>query len=590
MESRHPRLPAWICLVGLTASSFVFAGDDRQVRVHLKPGRWHHVGADEVSLAAVITGVEKDLIAHLKPGSLRLLLNGHDVTRAFVGEAQRQGRITWDAQAKSLSLTVVMALPAGEYRWQASYQGIFGGGRRFEQTFFAYDRRTVAGKLGPIVQGAGPRRPKRLDLFPPYGSISPADQAFTRDARPVFRVEFGDTESGVDPRNVKILLDNRDVTAASSLGLGLATYRPNSNLGNGAHTLTAQILDRVGNLTVVNSTIIVFSGARTPWFFAPTNQPHPLAHTHHQYQNYGSSPYFHHGVDIRRPNGTKVYAARGGKVTALYWYGRQPLYFEVQITDADGFRWQYHHVDQPRVPQAIYDAFRNGTPIATGAEIGTVVTWPSSAYGMRFHHIHLNVIAPDGRYMNPLNFMLEIADATPPTVKNIYALPNASTRALNNGSSGATVSGRVDIVAEAEDLIAGQPYQLTIHRTTWEIEQISGPGHHRMPETTFWLFNYLPGGSNNRAYAHDIFKSSLYDSANRRKRTSGNYTSRVFLYTVTNRTGPSSVSDASGYWDTAAKDRFGQALWPNGQYRVTVRAYDIKGNAGSKNIIVTVQN
>ena len=44
------------------------------------------------------------------------------------GEAQRQGRITWDAQAKSLSLTVVMALPAGEYRWQASYQGIFGGG------------------------------------------------------------------------------------------------------------------------------------------------------------------------------------------------------------------------------------------------------------------------------------------------------------------------------------------------------------------------------------------------------------------------------------------------------------------------------
>ncbi len=79
------------------------------------------------------------------------------------------------------------------------------------------------------------------------------------------------------------------------------------------------------------------------------------------YQNYSSgisSAYFHHGIDMVAPNGTAVYNRPGGQVVNIENYNPgNSLYWEVAILDPEGYVWQYHHVDQPTIPQLIYDKF-----------------------------------------------------------------------------------------------------------------------------------------------------------------------------------------------------------------------------------------
>src|SRR5688500_15621489 len=84
----------------------------------------------------------------------------------------------------------------------------------------------------------------------------------------------------------------------------------------------------------------------------PTGRPlrHPwpvtvlsIGHTSASYQNYGGSPYFHHGLDVRADAGSDVLAAAGGKVVNIENYGGSAAYWEVAILDDEGFLWQYHH-------------------------------------------------------------------------------------------------------------------------------------------------------------------------------------------------------------------------------------------------------
>jgi hypothetical protein len=553
------------------------ADEDRMLRVHLSPGRWHHVSAD-TPLVVAFAGVEADLLQHVRLSTLAVTFDGIDITSVLFDVAARQGGVTWTPLGATLALQMAVPLPPGRHVLAASYQVPTGGTwRATPQVFFVYD---------PVVAPLA-----RVDRTPPAVAIDPEDQSFVEVGRPVFTTTVADENSGVDTAGgVVILFDNVDVTAQCTRTATTVAFQPAGNLSNTAHTLTARVTDRAGNLTVANATVLVFAAPRNPWFFAPTNQAHPLGHEHHQYQLYStqlSQAYFHHGVDIRRPSGTPAYAPRGGRVTQLYYYNSPPLYFEVEITDTDGYRWQFHHIAETTVPQAVRSAYTNGTPIAAGQHIGDVVAWPVSAYGMLYHHVHLNVIGPDGRFMNPLNFMHQHADTAAPVVRRVFVGANAGSSALNDGTNGATVSGRVDVWAECEDLIPNEPYQLTLYKLTWELEEVGNTRSHHLPETTFWRFNFLPGGSSTSANVHDVFKPSLSTPIGT-VRTQGDYNARRFVYTVTNRVG-SGVNDASGYWDTA-QVRNGLRVWPNGQYRLTVRAYDGRGNSGSRSITVTVNN
>jgi hypothetical protein len=62
------------------------------------------------------------------------------------------------------------------------------------------------------------------------------------------------------------------------------------------------------------------------------------------YQDYGGTPYFHHGMDMMKIYGTNVFNRSGGQVINVENYGGSEYYWEVAILDPDGYIWQYHHI------------------------------------------------------------------------------------------------------------------------------------------------------------------------------------------------------------------------------------------------------
>lgn len=318
------------------------------------------------------------------------------------------------------------------------------------------------------------------------------------------------------------------------------------------------------------------------WPFQPFDRPSPVGHVSHSYQNYNGSPYFHPGVDIRVPASTEIYSSTGGTVVNIENYiSGNSLYWEVAIRDEQGFLWQYHHVDRSTIPQAIFTAYQNGSHIAPQTLIGNVVYWPVQAYGMNFHHIHLNVLDGNGNYLNPFLFLIQPQDCTSPNLGDVYFLRNEGTSAL----SASALSGDVDIVVRAEDLMDSQPYQLTIYKMEYEIQNASGQTV--VPRTTLWQFDKLPGGNDMTAHVNTVFKSS-FTASGKELSTSGNYSRREFYYVVTNQV--NGVVDTNGCWHTAAKDAGNNPLFPDGAYRVTIHATDFNANTVAKTVGVQVKN
>jgi hypothetical protein len=140
------------------------------------------------------------------------------------------------------------------------------------------------------------------------------------------------------------------------------------------------------------------------------------------YQDYGGSPYFHHGMDMMKVNGTNVFNRSGGQVVNIENY--RPgwnLYWEVAVLDPDGYIWQYHHIDELTIPQAIWDAFAayQADPIIGGfidpdTYIGDIIEWPVWSYGIQFNHIHLNILAAGGVFVNGFEFHTGLPDTDVP--------------------------------------------------------------------------------------------------------------------------------------------------------------------------------
>ncbi len=318
------------------------------------------------------------------------------------------------------------------------------------------------------------------------------------------------------------------------------------------------------------------------WPFQPFGQASPVGHVSHSYQKYGGQAYFHHGIDIRANAGTNIYASSGGKVVNIENYiPGNSLYWEVAIRDEQGFLWQYHHVERNSIPNQVCDAYKNGGSIATGAIIGKVVYWPAKSYGTNFHHIHLNVLDGNGKFINPFQFLVAPADMIAPTIDEIYFTEDEGSQTIAKNA----LRGDIDIIARAQDLMDDQPYQQTIYKMEYEIQSLSGKSV--FPKTALWKFDSLPGGSDINKDVFTVYKRSFW-AGNKYLSTSGNYSRREFYFIVTNQQNGKVVT--SGAWHTNAKDAKGKALYPNGKYRVTVHATDFNGNTTSKSVEVEVKN
>ena len=76
------------------------------------------------------------------------------------------------------------------------------------------------------------------------------------------------------------------------------------------------------------------------------------------YQDYGGTPYFHHGMDMMKMFGTNVINRSGGQVVNIENYNPGwDLYWGVAVLDPDGYIWQYHHINQFTIPQYIWDKY-----------------------------------------------------------------------------------------------------------------------------------------------------------------------------------------------------------------------------------------
>jgi hypothetical protein len=262
-----------------------------------------------------------------------------------------------------------------------------------------------------------------------------------------------------------------------------------------------------------------------PWPFPLLS----IGHNMQSFQFYGGRPYWHDGLDIRSVADQPLYASTGGKVVNVENYQRDnPLYWEVAILDDEGFVWKYHHVDRKTIPLNILRAFEKGESISAGTYIGNVVRWQVTTFGELYHHLHLLVVAKDGRYINPFLMMTPLSDTRPPVIHKIGLARN------HRPIEGHTVKGAHSLYLEATDLVLHDKFILPPHKISYRIDG---------GETvTVWEFSYLPSGKNDTDYITDFYLDGTCGNYNCRKfYINLNFTQKAPRNTLTLSPGPHSV-------------------------------------------------
>lgn len=249
-----------------------------------------------------------------------------------------------------------------------------------------------------------------------------------------------------------------------------------------------------------------FRGQRNhPWPFPLLS----IGHNMQSFQNYGGSPYWHDGLDIRSRVDQPMYASAGGKVVNVENYQPgNPMYWEVAILDEEGFVWKYHHVDRKSIPEEILRAYKTGGSVPAGAFIGNVVRWPVTTFGEVYHHLHLLVVAKDGQYINPFLMMEPLADTSAPVIRKIGLAKN------HRPISGDEVSGPFALYVEANDLVLHDKFILPPHKISY---RLNGGD-----EVVVWEFVHLPSGKNDTDFINDFYMEG----------TCGNYSCRKFYFNL----------------------------------------------------------
>jgi hypothetical protein len=274
--------------------------------------------------------------------------------------------------------------------------------------------------------------------------------------------------------------------------------------------------------------------------------PFPLlsiGHNMQSFQDYSGSAYWHDGLDIRCLQDQPIYAAAGGKVVNIQNYIRgNHLYWEIAIQDDEGFVWKYHHVAKESITQEIQKAYTSGEKIAEGTLLGNVVQWPISSFGEVYHHLHLLVVAADGRYINPFLMMEPLTDTQAPVISKIGLAKN------HKPIDGTEVLGEHALFVEASDLVMHKKFILPPHKISYRLDNDE--------EKVMWTFVNIPSGKNDVDFINDFYM----------KGTCGDYSCRKFYFNLN-----FSLEKPRGAFNL-----------PAGEHQIEVMVEDVVGNKATK--------
>jgi len=347
---------------------------------------------------------------------------------------------------------------------------------------------------------------------------------------------------------------------------------------------------RTSIVFVLLTAAFVAPASATNWPLVPLDSVHPLGNNWGNYQDYGSGPYFHNGIDVITPDvhGRRVHAVRHGWVKA-WGTIQEELHYRLAICDtssdftgrAEG--WLYAHIDSARWHRNL------GDEVEEGDSIGYLVAWPIKA---TFDHLHFARISDTGAtwqrfpyptwwfVQNPLTIIRPNTDLVAPVFEN--ARTNQKFAFCRNNVNNSylrydSLVGEVDIIARVYDktgFTTGQDTwdKLAPYQVDYSIRREDGLVV--VPWTIGVQFsNRLDGSLVNVVYKADNFC-----------RSRGDYNRREYYYIITNTDGDSIIesTDTSGLWNTG--------LVGDTTYWVRVRASDVYGNMTLDSMQVRTRN
>lgn len=305
--------------------------------------------------------------------------------------------------------------------------------------------------------------------------------------------------------------------------------------------------------------------------------------------------YFHDGLDVVLPNGTKIYAVDSGYVKTIFYGGEYYQMIVIGNTPGSepGSGWAYAHTNNFQV--------KVGDKVSQGQYIADI-------HFMGVPHVHLNrTFLASGSWDNISNLRtvqsdsyFAYKDTDPPVIESGFRYYRNNSDSLLGVGSSAVVSGAVDIVVGMRErgyyahskggvVYAGFGDRLCVSRIEYYIE---GEGGHLFHYNSFNFSTMILGQF---ADALDRFYT-VYKHYYLVHPGGPTVWDKIFsYYIITNTSGAKEAgeinpSDRNFSWNTASTDTDGTPVFPDGKYTVTVKAYDAAGNAASASEWVWVDN
>lgn len=314
------------------------------------------------------------------------------------------------------------------------------------------------------------------------------------------------------------------------------------------------------------------SSATTGWPFLGDQQAQGLFHNYTQ--PVGNQ--IHAGQDFLQPAGTPVRALAGGWIAAYgTWYPENAYHHYLVVSEEQGGDegWCYVHLDPSTV------SFPLGHRVEPGDVLGRIVSFQLGLQKAPDHlHLAWVRLQPDGKGKNrpqpiadPFS-RLPLKDRIPPSfAKELIVVSDGGLDTFSRSATGLPqVWGKVDLLVGIQDLASPE------QKTPWMASKVQAQLWRQDRLLKNWCV------LDHRQEIGDRFVASvLY--VHRSKVLAWPEERHPFHWLrITNSDGDGRLEseDATFGWNSAALDQAGKRLFPPGEYRLVVQAWDWSGNLG----------